>query len=750
MKNNIQSTRALNFYSGSVFSTLLVVFATLLGGSERSAAAIFPGQGDDSTPSMGVFRITVDPAFRLLMQTNGGFLAYAGYKPSDGKLTSPLCIDNATTIGRSGPHDRLLGGSVPVGLPSMGNVGYADYTIIPALFGTAPVGTREILTQIRSFLLESVTPGTAGRQCPPDPRVPAVPLAWPMVKAGPDQGLTLRSIGMVQESVPNGGADPDFPANSFFDIFVEVNLPPLPGTRSAVAFPVTGAVLYNDSPLVITNLGLTTLPPTVVYIHGETTAVPLKFRSTNPPYWTAGDVFGYLVLAGHGTVTDDCENTNEVTALLDAALGPIGSSAPEMPVEWLRPTNTCPSPGSTYDSVKNIDIIDFPVPGFGVIRARNFVHGSFPNPINPPPLGPPAFYNEPITEVALEVSPDGNNWSSAQAQGPVQVQIIKTTTSGPATGTFDTEMLQLNLQGNSQFGPFMIRESPTLPSRGRHFIRESPSRPGRYSIGSFFDVFLDLSLDGGMTWHPANRSIRVQPSAPAPAPNSIFISLDGPTVVLNWLGEFTLQSSTNVAGPYTDVPGPVTTGPYSPPMTESQMYFRLRESPTLPGFTSYDTEMLQLDISSGLPPGMLIRESPTLQSLGTTTVTPASGGGFLIDSFFDVFTEVSLDNGQSWQVSTSAPPRMRFTGSSQNNNLPPFESDYVSPADWHAAYAQGIFITNASHHSFTGSFPPPPPGGSANHSFGSTVNMEVRFNPGGPFQPLSVPAQVTVKVTSGP
>lgn len=300
-------------------------------------------------------------------------------------------------------------------------------------------------------------------------------------------------------------------------------------------------------------------------------------------------------------------------------------------------------------------------------------------------------------------------------------------------------------------GPFMIRESPTLPTRGRHFIRESPSRPGRYNIGSFFDIFLELSMDGGMTWNPADRSIRVQPNAAPPAPNSIFISQDGPAIVLNWLGEFTLQSATNVAGPYTDVPGPVTTGPYSPLMNETQKYFRLRESPTLPqpGFTSYDTEMLQLDISNGLPAGMQIRESPTLKSMGTTTITPAPGGGFAIDSFFDVFTELSLDNGLSWQVSTSAPPRMRFTGTSTDNNLPPHDADYVSPADWHAAYAQGIYITNASHHSFTANFPPPPPGGATDtHSFGSTVNMQVRFNPSGPFQQVVVPAQVTVKITS--
>jgi hypothetical protein len=51
----------------------------------------------------------------------------------------------------------------------------------------------------------------------------------------------------------------------------------------------------------------------------------------------------------------------------------------------------------------------------------------------------------------------------------------------------------------------------------------------------------------------------------------------------------------------------------------------------------------------------MIRESPTRASTGKTTVTdigapgPGPGNdGFHIDSFFDVFTEISLDGGMTW------------------------------------------------------------------------------------------------------
>src|SRR5207253_10188420 len=119
------------------------------------------------------------------------------------------------------------------------------------------------------------------------------------------------------------------------------------------------------------------------------------------------------------------------------------------------------SAGSTYDSVKDIDIISF-----GSIKARNFSHSNFPNPIAPPPLNTTATYGALSTVVSLQVSTDGGtSWSTVQANGPVQVSLFHSSDTG-TTSNFDTEMLQLNLSGVGPFGPFMIRESPTLHSVG--------------------------------------------------------------------------------------------------------------------------------------------------------------------------------------------------------------------------------------------------------------------------------------------
>jgi hypothetical protein len=61
----------------------------------------------------------------------------------------------------------------------------------------------------------------------------------------------------------------------------------------------------------------------------------------------------------------------------------------------------------------------------------------------------------------------------------------------------------------------------------------------------------------------------------------------------------------------------------------------------------------------------MIRESPTLASLGTTTVTsiPASRALFQIDSFFDIFTELSVDGGQTWNPVTNGPTRVDLQAS---------------------------------------------------------------------------------------
>jgi len=169
----------------------------------------------------------------------------------------------------------------------------------------------------------------------------------------------------------------------------------------------------------------------------------------------------------------------------------------------------------------------------------------------------------------------------------------------------------------------------------------------------------------------------------------------------------------------------------------------------------YQTEMLQMDIIGGdLPPGVLIRESPVLASPGNTTIK-STAGGYWIDSFFDVFTEVSTDGGMSWwpcaqpgRLDLLVNPQTIPPMISQSELLPPPVANYVTPKMWQQVYEIGgisIIIKDVKHKLFTASVLPPPPGGTSTHTFDSQADFQVSFN-GGPFTPMRAPATTTVKI----
>src|SRR4029077_4236053 len=95
----------------------------------------------------------------------------------------------------------------------------------------------------------------------------------------------------------------------------------------------------------------------------------------------------------------------------------------------------------------------------------------------------------------------------------------------------------------------------------------------------------------------------------------------------------------------------------------------------------------------------------------------------------------------SFQV-TVVPEHFNPTGM-----LPPTNTVYISPALWHALYAQGIVIRDVRHRFFTQGIPLPPLGTTQTHSFGSEVDFEVSTDNGATFQPASGNANVTVQVT---
>ena len=281
---------------------VLVVFCTILTLAVVPAFAQFPAQGDDLTTSLGSFKIQISNNFA------GLFAGCPGFDSTTNILKSPTLYDPATLVGRSNTiRDGDANDTNGVAVGTAGTIVAENQLFPPPGFPCAGVttgcasgpGTREVHTEVRSLKMTSgpvavragVWYNNATTATPP----------------------TRISPGEVEShSGPGGAPANDFPASSFFDVFVRVDVPAC-GTGG---FP--GATLYNSAPLIVKNSNLTAFPPRVVYLHDASNAVPILFLNANPPLWNADDILGYFILAGHGIgFTNSQSDIDEFNSFMD-------------------------------------------------------------------------------------------------------------------------------------------------------------------------------------------------------------------------------------------------------------------------------------------------------------------------------------------------------------------------------------------------------------------------------------------------
>lgn len=207
-------------------------------------------------------------------------------------IWSPVLYDPNTQIGRSDPfidrhpqQDAFENESVcDNGGPIFCNIFDPDPVTDEQMefpttkFVEGPTGTEEVHTKIISLNMtdDQTQCGTPSKNA---------------VRAG--NAMTVvpvakrkRSIGEVESlNTPPGG----FPAESFFNMFVEVDLDwGMPGVDMTVYNPIV--------PLTVQNSALTGFPPQVVYIHGgneDDGAPPVREVNTDK-------LIGWIILAGHG------------------------------------------------------------------------------------------------------------------------------------------------------------------------------------------------------------------------------------------------------------------------------------------------------------------------------------------------------------------------------------------------------------------------------------------------------------------
>lgn len=379
----------------------------------------------------------------------------------------------------------------------------------------------------------------------------------------------------------------------------------------------------------------------------------------------------------------------------------------------------------------------------------------------PPPPGGSQIYN--FQAAARCVLASGGTFLD-EATGATIVMSVTADAAG--SDTFHTEMLSLSLSGGSLPAGVMIRESPTLASTGK--TRISPQSSGAFRIDSFFDVFTELSLDGGQTWTPANGGARCLLNAPSS--ESTFASPNLLPATATYVGasslvtlndivirNFTLSEPTQSQPPPSlggsqviptsltargelSLNGGQTFAPFMAPATAAPRVTSLVDS----GATRFfDTEMSQLDIAGGsLPGGVRIRESPTLPSLGRTSIrSMPDGTSNQISSFFDVFTELSIDGGQNWSktkgtcVCSIASPQSTTTDSFFATDCFPLAGTYQTSGDAAVSFGNGIVIRNFSHRPDAPRLAPPAPGQQQTRALGGIVELNLSRDNGQSFQP---------------
>lgn len=190
-----------------------------------------------------------------------------------------------------------------------------------------------------------------------------------------------------------------------------------------------------------------------------------------------------------------CNPTQPTVTGALAAAGPVTDNCPGVVVL----VNCLPPVDTHYDSPEQVTYTT-------AYSIRNFSLQSFSDCyVLPAIIGQPETHTYSST-ASFEISSDGgNSWTPIQSPASVTMQITKTD-EDPVQSYYSTEILDMNISGTSVPEGVMIRESPTLASTGELIVQQGSEE---YTISSFFDVFTELSSNGGQTWNVAVIPINI-------------------------------------------------------------------------------------------------------------------------------------------------------------------------------------------------------------------------------------------------
>ena len=479
-------------------------------------------------------------------------------------------------------------------------------------------------------------------------REPSVVVALPP-PAGSNMVSSFFDI-YIEVSTDGGGT---YHCDSFFDIFVEVDV-------GNVTAPGDAVGMYETE---ITSLNLSggDLPAGVMIRESPTRASSGSHRVTSLGGGGGGaaidsffDIYIEVSTDGGGTWTPA-----DQAIRLDMGLGGEQFPGPQ----------PFPIQGTEYASWSGT--------GFGSLDMEmKKIELLSREPINVIPLPPPGGSTmvSSFFDIFTEVTVGGTTYADSFFDIFTDVNVRNVTESGDPVETYETEILSLNLSGADLPAGIQIRESPTRASSGQHRVTHLTG--GGYMVSSFFDIFLEVSTDGGQTWTPADRPMHSEMGlgvelSPEPQPFPVqgteyasqngtgFGSLDMEMEKIELISKEPVfvaplppPGGSTMVSSFFDIFGEVTIGGTA----HADSFFDIFVDVNVRNVTAagdpvetYETEILSLNLSGGgLPGNVMIRESPTRASSGQHRVTHLTGGGAAISSFFDIFLEVSTDGGRTW------------------------------------------------------------------------------------------------------
>ena len=137
--------------------------------------------------------------------------------------------------------------------------------------------------------------------------------------------------------------------------------------------------------------------------------------------------------------------------------------------------------------------VTYDLSGGGTVELFNVVHAGFTN-IVVTTVGADEF--ETFDSVLTgQASVNGGPLSAFGLTGSVEVEAFGK--AGQTEGTFNTQMLSLNMAGTIGGDSVAIMLNPLIASTGVTTITNIGGTPPLFNISSFFDVFTELSVNSG-------------------------------------------------------------------------------------------------------------------------------------------------------------------------------------------------------------------------------------------------------------